>query len=96
MTFDSGSRPAPGPTACTHVPACPAADSADRYAARVMMRFDAQDWAMLCNGILVFGPEPGLPVAPPVLYSVPTPAAPRKRKAGTTPADDSARTLRAG
>jgi hypothetical protein len=59
-----------------------------------MMRFDAQDWAMLCNGVLVFGPHPDLPVQPPVLYSVPTPATRRKGKAPA--ADESTRTLRAG
>jgi hypothetical protein len=61
-----------------------------------MMHFEAQDWAMLCNGILVFGPDQVPPAPLPVLFSVPTRPARRTRKAPSRPTDTAARTLRAG
>ena len=43
--------------ACTHLPACPAADCADARAARVVADHWEQGWALLCNGVLVFDDE---------------------------------------
>jgi hypothetical protein len=43
--------------ACTHQPACPASDSADARAARVVADHWEQGWALLCNGMLVFDDE---------------------------------------
>lgn len=39
---------------CTHTPKCPAADSTDREAARVVASHPEQGWSLLCNGVLVF------------------------------------------
>ena len=47
--------------ACTHQPACPAADSADARAARMIADHWEQGWALLCNGTLVFDDEGSLP-----------------------------------
>ena len=50
--------------ACNHQPACPAADSHDARAARVVADHWEQGWALLCNGSLVFDDEG---ILPPVL-----------------------------
>ncbi len=39
---------------CTHVPACPPADSSAHEAAKVVARHLEQGWALLCNGVVVF------------------------------------------
>lgn len=39
---------------CSHTPACPAADSTDREAARVVAAHPEQGWSLLCNGVFVF------------------------------------------
>jgi hypothetical protein len=43
--------------ACPHQPACPAAESLDARAARVVSDHWEQGWALLCNGALVFDDE---------------------------------------
>lgn len=43
--------------ACSHQTACPAADSQDARAARVVADHWEQGWALLCNGLLVFDDE---------------------------------------
>lgn len=43
--------------ACSHQPACPAAESPDARAARVVADHWEQGWALLCNGTLVFDDE---------------------------------------
>lgn len=48
--------------ACSHQPACPAADSPDARAARMIAdHWEEQGWALLCNGVLVFDDEGVLP-----------------------------------
>lgn len=39
---------------CSHVPACPSADAADRYRAHVLIAHPEQGWSLLCNGVIVF------------------------------------------
>jgi hypothetical protein len=39
---------------CPHQTACPAADSADHDAARVVASHPEQGWSLLCNGIVRF------------------------------------------
>ncbi|MET9593132.1 DUF5999 family protein [Streptomyces sp. NPDC006516] len=39
---------------CAHTPQCPPATDPDGEAAAVVTRADAQGWALLCNGLLVF------------------------------------------
>jgi uncharacterized protein DUF5999 len=39
---------------CTHHPACPLADAADRDAAHVITSHPEQGWSLLCNGIVLF------------------------------------------
>lgn len=39
---------------CPHVPACPAADAADREAAHTVVTHPEQGWSLLCNGIVLF------------------------------------------
>lgn len=39
---------------CPHQPACPAADAADREAARIVAFHPEQGWSLLCNGIVEF------------------------------------------
>ncbi|WP_344407157.1 DUF5999 family protein [Streptomyces longisporus] len=39
---------------CTHSPKCPAADSTNREAARVVAGHPEQGWSLLCNGVFVF------------------------------------------
>ncbi len=39
---------------CRHTPKCPAADSTDREAARMVASHPEQGWNLLCNGVLVF------------------------------------------
>jgi Family of unknown function (DUF5999) len=41
-------------TLCTHTPACPAADSADREAAVVVAGHPVQGWSLLCNAVVLF------------------------------------------
>lgn len=54
---------------CIHRPTCPAADSIDRDAARIVAAHPEQGWNLLCNGIVLFDdtgellPD-GQPVAP--------------------------------
>jgi Family of unknown function (DUF5999) len=43
-----------GRTACRHTPRCPAANSADRLAARVICDHLDQGWELLCNGVVAF------------------------------------------
>ena len=40
--------------ACTHRPACPAADESAHDAARVVVSHPQQGWLLLCNGVVVF------------------------------------------
>jgi len=44
----------PGKHMCPHLPACPAADRADRDAARTVASHPEQGWSLLCNGVIVF------------------------------------------
>ncbi|PRH81100.1 hypothetical protein C6N75_00675 [Streptomyces solincola] len=39
---------------CQHETACPAADAADREAARTIRHRPEQGWTLLCNGVLLF------------------------------------------
>lgn len=39
---------------CSHLPACPPADRADRDAARTVASHPEQGWSLLCNGVIVF------------------------------------------
>ncbi|WP_256788494.1 MULTISPECIES: DUF5999 family protein [unclassified Frankia] len=39
---------------CPHSPPCPAADGADRDAARVTSQHWDQGWSLLCNGVILF------------------------------------------
>ncbi|MFI1761920.1 DUF5999 family protein [Streptomyces sp. NPDC020800] len=39
---------------CQHETACPAADAADRDAARPVAHRPEQGWTLLCNGVLLF------------------------------------------
>lgn len=41
-------------TVCTHQPACPTAESADREAAHLVAHHPQQGWGLLCNGVLCF------------------------------------------
>ncbi len=41
-------------TMCKHQPPCPAAESPDREAARVMAAHPEQGWGLLCNGVILF------------------------------------------
>ncbi len=50
---DTGLRLQPD-ALCTHSPKCPAADSTDREAARVVADHPEQGWSLLCNGVFVF------------------------------------------
>lgn len=42
------------PRSCTHTPACPPADAADRDAAHVIVSHPEQGWSLLCNGVVLF------------------------------------------
>ena len=54
---------------CSHLPPCPAADRADRDAARTVASHPEQGWSLLCNGVIVFDDlgeiRPGDLVTPP-------------------------------
>lgn len=39
---------------CAHRPPCPAAEAADRDAARVVSAHPEQGWSLLCNGVIAF------------------------------------------
>jgi hypothetical protein len=39
---------------CSHTPACPPADAADRDAAHVVSAHPEQGWSLLCNGVVMF------------------------------------------
>jgi hypothetical protein len=39
---------------CSHVPACPSADAADREAAHTLVAHPEQGWSLLCNGVVLF------------------------------------------
>lgn len=39
---------------CSHTPACPNSDAADRDAALVVSAHPEQGWSLLCNGVVVF------------------------------------------
>ncbi|MER5556383.1 DUF5999 family protein [Streptomyces sp. NPDC002793] len=39
---------------CSHSPRCPPATDTDGEAAMVVRRADAQGWAQLCNGVVIF------------------------------------------
>jgi len=39
---------------CRHEPLCPAANAADRDAARVIASHPEQGWSLLCNGVVSF------------------------------------------
>ncbi|MCL9762702.1 DUF5999 family protein [Frankia sp. AiPa1] len=45
---------AAGTAGCPHHPPCPAADSADRDAARLAREHWDQGWSLLCNGVILF------------------------------------------
>ncbi|MCK9894086.1 DUF5999 family protein [Frankia sp. AgB32] len=45
---------APPRRGCPHSPPCPAADGADRDAARVTRQHWDQGWSLLCNGVILF------------------------------------------
>jgi hypothetical protein len=42
------------PTSCSHTPACPSADAADREAAQTLVAHPEQGWSLLCNGVVLF------------------------------------------
>ncbi len=42
------------PTACPHLPPCPAATAADRDAAHTVAAHPEQGWSLLCNGVVLF------------------------------------------
>jgi anti-sigma regulatory factor (Ser/Thr protein kinase) len=50
----AASCPARRAATCQHTPRCPAADAADRGAARVIDSHPEQGWSLLCNGVVVF------------------------------------------
>ena len=50
---DHSSTPVTHP-GCRHHPCCPAADAADRDAARVVSSHPEQGWNLLCNGVVSF------------------------------------------
>ncbi len=52
-TADTGTTSA-RTTHCTHQPACPSPDAADRYRAHVAAAHPEQGWSLLCNGVIVF------------------------------------------
>jgi hypothetical protein len=52
-TADTGSTTA-RTMRCTHQPACPTPDAADRYRAHVVAAHPEQGWSLLCNGVIVF------------------------------------------
>lgn len=39
---------------CQHKPPCPAANTHDHTAARVVASHPEQGWSLLCNGVIVF------------------------------------------
>ena len=39
---------------CRHLKQCPAANSCDRAAARVVVSHPEQGWSLLCNGVVLF------------------------------------------
>jgi hypothetical protein len=39
---------------CQHLPACPAADTSDHGAARIVAAHPEQGWSLLCNGVVLF------------------------------------------
>jgi len=39
---------------CSHLPACPTADAADREASHVLVAHPDQGWSLLCNGVVIF------------------------------------------
>jgi hypothetical protein len=41
-------------TTCSHRPACPSADAADREAAHTLVAYPEQGWSLLCNGVVLF------------------------------------------
>ncbi|MGW5679779.1 DUF5999 family protein [Streptomyces sp. NPDC003860] len=45
---------------CGHQPRCPAADAADREAAKTVLACPEQGWYVLCNGVVVFEDSGGL------------------------------------
>ena len=51
---NSSTAETPAFRACTHTPACPPADAADRDAAHVVSAHPEQGWSLLCNGVVVF------------------------------------------
>jgi len=52
-TADTGSTTA-RTKHCTHQPACPPPDAADRYRAHVVAAHPEQGWSLLCNGVIAF------------------------------------------
>jgi hypothetical protein len=42
------------PTACPHLPRCPAATAPDRDAAHTVAAHPEQGWSLLCNGVVLF------------------------------------------
>jgi len=56
----AASWPSPRRLMCHHAPPCPAADAADREAARVIAFHPEQGWSLLCNGIVTFDDTGGL------------------------------------
>ena len=55
---------------CSHVPACPPANSRARGTAHVVVAHPEQGWSLLCNGVVLFDDDgellpDGHAVAPP-------------------------------
>lgn len=76
---DTGLHRRQPPSLCRHTPACPAADSSDREAARTVAGHPG--WSLLCNGVLLFEDTGELlptgqiiaPHRPAPVYDVPPP-----------------------
>jgi hypothetical protein len=71
---------------CPHTPACPPADAANCFEARMVADHPEQNWALLCNGVVIVDHEPltgAKPTLPWATYRVQ-----RRRTAGwRMPAD---------
>ncbi len=77
-------RTAPDPAGarpCPHTPACPAADAADCFAARIVADHPEQNWSLLCNGVILIDHEPLTEPHAPVLPRM-TRRVQRRRSAG--------------
>ncbi|EIV96562.1 hypothetical protein FraQA3DRAFT_6464 [Frankia sp. QA3] len=79
---------------CPHSPPCPAADGADRDAARVTNQHWDQGWSLLCNGVILFDDTgeilpTGRTIEPrralPRVACAPRPPAPRRASQAPVP-----------